>query len=311
MSLTRKLPTTIVGYQKALDSADTKQDSLPVGTDILNPTTVTRLAAMNTDYKNAVQGVDNAQSALSDHTGIKTAAIDDCRMFTGDFIQVFNLGVKRGKYKAAHRAFFGLDVTSNALPDMRSEADVLFWAKKVVEGDPLRLAAGGLPMANPETTEVAAKWTLADSTFTAQGALAEALDNRRELLAALNPQADSLIRRVWDEVETFYSEEAPESMRANARHWGVVYITEGPAALLTGLVKGQDGNPINGATVMVAETGAKATTNAEGRYTVATTVIGACTLQATFPALPDALLGVEVPEHDEQITIAVGDIILG
>jgi len=46
-------------------------------------------------------------------------------------------------------------------------------------------------------------------------------------VAALNEEADGVIKKVWDEVETFYNEEDKESQRANAREWGVVYVTVG------------------------------------------------------------------------------------
>ncbi len=310
MSITRRLPQTIFGRQLALNQGLGKQNSLPPGTVILNPATVTRLSAETPLYNAGLLAVGNAQAALSNHTPVKDAAIDSCRLYTGHFITVFNLGVRRGKYTAGQRAHFLLDVTSEAQPPMDSDGDTLTWAHRLLAGDPPRVLAGGAAMANPDISEVQTQTTAADTAFTTQSNLSDDLDARQEEVDDLNEDVDSLIKRVWDEVEAFYGEEEPESKRANARHWGVVYVTEGPPAVLSGLVKDGTGAPRAGATVTIPSTGATTTTNSEGRYTLNTTTLGTITLKATYGALAAATATVEIPEHTTGIDIEVPDMVI-
>jgi hypothetical protein len=54
-----------------------------------------------------------------------------------------------------------------------------------------------------------------------------------------------------------------------------------------------------------------ATTNAEGRYTIQTSYVGAATLQASWPGLPHAQTTIEVPEHDTAIQIDVTEMVVG
>ena len=310
MVITRKLPNSNIGRQKALSLAKAKQDSLPLGSLVLNPTTVTRLNDAVTGYDTALNSVAVAQANLSSNTPVKDTAISNSRMYTSHFIQVFNLGVARGKYPAAHRAFYMLDVSSSAVPDLGTEADVLLWGQRLIEGDASRITAGGLPMANPDIAEVTTQRTTAGTAFTTQNTLTETLDLKQEIVEQVNPEADSLIKRIWDEVEAYYGEEETESKRQNARLWGVVYVSEGPAALLSGLVKNAAGNALEGATVTVAQTGASATTNNEGRYTVSTTVIGTVTLEAEYPGFNKVNTELEIAKHDDEVEINVADLVI-
>lgn len=311
MVITRRLPKSNVARQRALNRAALKNGTLTPADQVLNSQTSTRLTDANTDYDAAMVQVEVAQVALSANTDLKAPLMAECKLFAGHFIQVFNLGVARGKYAASARPFFGLEVDSNALPPMISEEDVLFYAGKVVTGDALRMAPGtAQPMANPDASEVNAVHAPAVAAYTQQTVLKTAFDASQNALSALNDETDKVIKRVWDEVETFYGEGTIENRRNNARQWGVVYVTEGPAAILTGLVKDAAGNPREGAEVEVVETGAKALTNAEGRYTLLTTVIGTATLLVTYPGQTDATHEVEIPDHEGELTIEVEDIII-
>lgn len=310
MSITRRLPQTNLGRQLALNTGLGKQNSLSPGVIILNPATVTRLTAETPIYNSGLMSVGSAQAALSNNTVAKDAAIESCRLYTGHFITVFNLGVRRGKYTAAQRAYFLLDISSEAQPDMDSDSNALLWTHRILAGDPGRVAAGGAAMANPDITEVQTQSTAGDSAFSMHSTLADELDAKQEVVESMNDDVDSLIKRIWDEIEAYYGEEEPASKRANARHWGVVYVTEGPPAVLSGLVKDGTGTPRAGATVALPSTGATATTNSEGRYTLSTTTLGTVTLKATYGALPAASAVVDIPEHTDGIDIEVPDMII-
>jgi hypothetical protein len=92
-------------------------------------------------------------------------------------------------------------------------------------------------MANPDIAEVQTALTAMETQMTIHDNFAFLLDQKQEAVESMHTLVDPIIKKVWDEAETFFNEETPESKRANARLWGVVYVTEGPPATLTGLVK--------------------------------------------------------------------------
>jgi len=311
MVITRILPKSVISRQKTLDKAELKQSTLTPATQVLSPQTVTRLATAHSVFGAGIVQLESSKAAFSANTALKEPRMAQCRLFTSHFLQVFNLGVARGKYPAAHRSFFGMEVESAALPPLETEADILFYANKVITGDPLRMAVpGAMPMDNPDAPEVMAVHVPTLAIYTQQMVLKAALESSQEALQGMNPDVDKVIKRVLDEVDTFHSEESPESRRAKCREWGAVYVTEGPAAILTGLVKDATGSPRQGAEMEVVETGAKAITNAEGRYSLPTTVIGTATVQASWPGETPVTHEVEIPEHEHEVTIEVGDMVI-
>lgn len=306
----RRLPNSNLSRQAAIARAKLKYDSMPPTNEVLRPSTVTRLNHIASNYPSALQEVANANAALNSNTKAKEPLVGTLQTFVSHFIQVFNLGVARGKYPAAHRSFYHLDVESSALPDMQSEANIMLWAQRIISGDGARVTAGGAAMANPEVGEVIDAEAPAVAAITQQTVLAEALDTEQEQLEELNEEVDADIKRIWDEVESFYGNETAESKRQNAREWGVVYISEGPAATLTGLVKTAAGAAVEGATVTVVETGSEATTNNEGRYSLNTTVTGSVTVRAALGA-NSAETTVEIPEEHDGVEIEVGEMVVG
>lgn len=311
MSISRRLPTTNISRQLALNNANEANTAPPGGVNVLSAATSARVVAQTPVYNGALLAAATAKANLNTNTPVKDAAVSLCRMYVSHFIQVFNLGVARGKYPAGHRAYYQLDADSDAVPDLRAEDLVRVWAHRLVDGDAVRLANGGLPMANPDISEVQTALSAMETQMTTHDNLTALLDNEQETVDGLNTAADSLIKRVWDEVETFYGEETIESKRANARLWGVIYVTEGLPATLTGLVKTAAGAAVAGATITMDESNATATTNSEGRYTLETIVLGQVTLHSqTSASTATGSQTITIPEHTTGIDINVPDMIL-
>lgn len=272
--IARILPETIDSRQEALSLAKNKLDSLPVGTNPLTAPTTTRLNASVTDFIAKVQALSSASFAYNGNTVLKESTQATCLMFTSHFIQVFNLGVKRGVYVAAERDFFNLPVGSDALPDMAKASDLLLWSGRVVDGDPLRVTAGGAAMSNPTTAQVDTTLTAFTNAFTAQSNFKDALDLAQEALEGILIETDKVIKKVWDELETFYNEESVESSRDNCREWGVVYITVGSEKTLSGTVT-YNGAPGAGLVVKFKTGKNKSTVSGTGAYSLNTTLMGA------------------------------------
>lgn len=95
------------------------------------------------------QCYDNQSRASRKHQmNVKTA-----RLYISHFIQVLNLAVLRDEIKVAHKELYGLPA-SNTVPDLLSEASLVEWGKKIIEGEQLRTTQGGIPIYNPTIARV-------------------------------------------------------------------------------------------------------------------------------------------------------------
>ncbi|MFN0275917.1 MAG: hypothetical protein ACKVPJ_09245 [Chitinophagales bacterium] len=181
-TISRSLPRTKFGRLTALSAARTKKNNPGANGNFLTQLTTDRLDNIQGNYAVAYTELATAAANLYTHTPGKTSAVDDVKMFASHFIQVFNLGVARGKYPAGHRAFYNLDVNSNAVPVMGTEEEIMQVAKDIVDGNLLRLAAGGAAMENPTAVEVGTKRNAAENLRIAQSNLKDALDAKQEAL---------------------------------------------------------------------------------------------------------------------------------
>ena len=76
------------------------------------------------------------------------------RLYISHFIQVLNLAVLRDEIKTWRiKNIYGLP-EANVVPDLLSEAALVEWGKKIIEGEQQRTAQGGIPIYNPTIARV-------------------------------------------------------------------------------------------------------------------------------------------------------------
>ena len=271
-TIRRQLPETHDTRLLALQQAKAKLDTLPPASNPLSMATTTRLTNSLTDFLARMSNISLARAAYSGNTAQKNAAEAEARMWVSHYYQVFNLGVARGEYAAADRAYYNLPIDSSALPDMVSEADLALWGNRVSTGEAARVGAGGTAMSNPTQLQVKAKVDAYVAELSQQTGFYETLDTAEEALEAILPETDKVIKKVWDELETYYNEESDESRRENCRQWGVVYVTEGSSKTLSGTVT-YNGAPGVGLVVRFKSGINKSIVNAEGAYSLSTTLM--------------------------------------
>lgn len=221
----RRLPRTDEERASALNLAKKRKDEVPAAEVPMSGSTVSRLDTAQPTFRQAL--IDRG-TALREQAAA-TAATDPerarLRMFISHFFQSFNNAVARGMFIAEDRAYYQLDINSDAVPPLDSDEKLVTWAGNLLSGDAQRVAAGGEAMAMPTAAEVQVVF---DQFQTVSGTLADrkaAYDAAQERVASLRADADSLIVRMWNEIEAAYSEDAAPSKRRKARQWGVVYIS--------------------------------------------------------------------------------------
>lgn len=121
--------------------------------------------------------------------------------------------------------------TLGMVPNIRSQQDLVIWAKNLIEGEEKRLAknaegkATARPMSNPRISEVENEFNKYIELSNIQSAEKQAFDAENKDVLDMLPEMDELIRDIYDEVEFYYRKETPANKRKLAREWGAVYIS--------------------------------------------------------------------------------------
>ena len=220
----RRMPATDNQRTAALSAAKHKLDNTAVQLRPLSAATITALNQFLPIWNNENTQRAGSLSVQTQATVVHMEKLDTLRVLVSHFIQVFNLAVARGKYSVTQRPILGLDMNAESVPNLGREADVFLWAQKLIAGETIRIAEDeNSAMQNPEIAELSAVFTAAQASLAAQSLAKDNLDAEQEDVDDLRPQADALIRDIWDEVEFFHRRESAAGLRANAREWGVFY----------------------------------------------------------------------------------------
>ena len=71
------------------------------------------------------------------------ANVKMARLYISHFIQVLNLAVIRSEVRAAHKSYYGLPADSSNVPDLSTEAALVEWGRKIIDGETKRTSQGG------------------------------------------------------------------------------------------------------------------------------------------------------------------------
>lgn len=145
-------------------------------------------------------------------------------MYISHFIQVLNLSVLRLEVKPHQKKLYDLPVDNSNVPDLTSEAAMVEWGRKIIEGERKRTSQGGVPIYNPTIAKVKVHYDLFVDSYERQKAL-QALTNRSlEDLAAMRARADELILSIWNQVEEKFQHVTPNEARLDkCRDYGLIY----------------------------------------------------------------------------------------
>lgn len=244
MPISRRLPKSDEQRKLALNTAKIKKDNTPPANIVLTTNTVTRLDAMQPVFSAAMQTRATALQAQGNVTTLKNQAQAEAKLFISHFIQTFNNSVERGVFPASDRAYYQLDMSSNSVPPLDTEALVLLWGQNIIDGDAIRTAAGGTPLAFPTIAEVSGRYTAFITANSAQSTAKDAYEQAQLAVSDMHTAVDDLILRIWDEVETAFNDEPISAKRRNAREWGVVYVDSSAPPTVTNIIAVSNQNPL-------------------------------------------------------------------
>jgi hypothetical protein len=307
-------PNTDIQRLKALQSAKIKADAVLPGPLAFGPATLAALIALLPNFATEMQQRGTALSGQSSTTAAINPYRKRVRMFISHFLRVFNIGVERGVYAASERAHYQLPVSSEKLPNLSSDEDLVLWAGNIAAGDAARVTAGGAPMTNPTAAEVAAEFALYEPMLATHTTAKDAYDSEQEDVEDMRPQVDDLINDIWDEVLFTFRKDSPSSMRRKAREYGVVYrlspgeepqpdefSISGKVTLLPTVTDPAEDVPLEDVQVRAVEDNITVLTDGEGNYLMPLLSVATATIEFSKPGF--------ITRTENDVTITPGEIV--
>ena len=220
----RRLPNTDQASIGALKSAVGKGDVYNVNELAISLNTLSEarnfLSKFEIAHNYYAQCYDNQVKESPKHqSNVKTA-----RLYISHFIQVLNLSVLRSEVKPIHKKLYCLPIDNYNVPDLTSEAAMVEWGKRIIEGERKRTSQGGVPIYNPTIAKVKVHYDIFVDSYERQKALQVLTNRSLEGLATMRTRADELILDIWNQVEEKFRNISPNELRLDkCRDYGVIY----------------------------------------------------------------------------------------
>lgn len=220
----RRLPNTDQARIRALKAVAVKGDTHSVYDLAVTLKTLTEVRNFLTKFEAAqsyyLQCFERQSQAGRKHQ----ANVKMARLYVSHFIQVLNLVVIRSEMRVAHKAYYGLPSDNTNVPDLSTEASLLEWGRKIIDGEAKRTSQGGIPIYNPTIAKVRVHYDIFTDSYDRQKGLQSLTSRSLEALASMRSTADQLILDVWNQVEKKFEDVLPNEKRLDlCRDYGVIY----------------------------------------------------------------------------------------
>lgn len=144
------------------------------------------------------------------------------KLYISHFIQVLNFAILRGEQKDQIREYYGLK--DKKVPPLSSEADILKWGKKIIDGEQARISKGGSYMTNPTIGVVRVRYEQFKEAARRQKSLQETTQRQQDKVASMRNDADEIIQNIWNEVEASFDKLPDRDRREKCENYGLVYV---------------------------------------------------------------------------------------
>lgn len=220
----RRLPNTDAARIRAMEQALVKGKELPPFNMAYNSKTFVNLQAFLPSFKHNYQlqrqSYNKQVESNKDYQEITRKA----KMYINHFLRVMNMAVQRKDIRPDTPEFFGLTNGHSSLPALSSEKDIIQWGKRIIEGEAARIKSGRTPISNPTIAVVKVHFENFLEGYHFQKTLHKRTGDYSEKINELRQKADELIVKIWNEVESTFSELNEEEKRSKAETYGIVYV---------------------------------------------------------------------------------------
>ena len=149
--------------------------------------------------------------------------LKNARMYVSHFIQVLNFAVLRGEFKKDIKVLYGLDPDDYTVPDLTTDAALVVWGRKIIDGEQERVAQGGAPLAYPTIAKVRVHYDIFCEHHTSRKTYQQSTNRNQQRVAEMRDQVDELILQIWDAIEATYVDLLPYARYQACTKCGVIY----------------------------------------------------------------------------------------
>ncbi len=220
----RRLPNTDNARLKALQTALSKGKEIPPFKLAFTQKSFQKTQAFLTRFEKAILLHKQAQSRQIKNNKEYQKVLKKAKLFISHFIQVMNMAITRSELPASTRISFGFNEDDKALPMLVSEKDIIYWGKKLLDGESFRTLQRQTPITNPTIAVVKVRYEQFLEAHRFQQILKERNNRALEKLSALRDEANEIILNIWNEVESSYNDLPDNLKRERAKEYGLVYI---------------------------------------------------------------------------------------
>jgi len=220
----RRLPNTDLARIRALRSAQDMGEILSSSELGFSFILLRKLHDFLPHFELAIK---NHRQAVSEQS-VKSKEYNDrqkkARLYVSHFIQVLNFTIAREELKPEVREFYGLNLDSQSIPSLVKDVELIEWGQKLIEGERLRISAGGNPIYSPSVALVRVNCDKFNDAYKHQKTLQSNTQRFSEQVAQRRHEADQIILDIWNEVESYYKDMPEEERREICARYGLVYV---------------------------------------------------------------------------------------
>ncbi len=220
----RRLPNTDNARSIALQTALSKGKELPPFKLAFTQKSLQKTQAFLTRFERAIILHKQSQLRQVENNKEYQKVLKKAKLFLSHFIQVMNMAITRSELPASTRISFGINENDKSLPVLVSEKEIIYWGKKLIDGECSRTLLRQTPITNPTIAVVKVRYEQFIEANRFQQILKEKNNRALENLSSLRNEADDIIKDIWNEVESSYKDLPDNLKRERSKEYGLVYI---------------------------------------------------------------------------------------
>lgn len=220
----RRLPNTDAARLRAMKTAEKIGKELPPFKLAFSQKSYNNVKLFLPKFEKAML---QFKSAYNNQVGKNKEYLNElkkAKLYISHFIQVLNMAIARGELPAALRIYYGIEENDKKTPPLVSEEEVIFWGKRIIEGETQRVNKGMSPITNPTIALVKVKYEKFMDSYQYQKTLQKTHNRSQHELASLRQTADEYIVKIWNEVEHTFKDLNDMEKRAKCKEYGLVYV---------------------------------------------------------------------------------------
>ncbi|HDZ40669.1 MAG TPA: hypothetical protein ENH59_03180 [Bacteroidetes bacterium] len=220
----RRLPNTDAARIRAMDQALIKGKELPPFKLAYTAENYVKLQALLPSFIHNYQLQRQAYNKQVESNKEYQESLKKAKTYINHFLRVMIMAVQRKDLRDDTPKFFGFVSGHSSLPTLSSEKDVIYWGKKIIEGEAARMREGRTPVTNPTMAVVKVHFENFLDAHHFQKTLQKRTGECSDKISELREQADELIIDIWNEVENTFADLPDEEKRTEAEEYGLVYV---------------------------------------------------------------------------------------